>query len=220
MAMSEGSARIGRPAPGAGGPSLRIAIMGSGGVGGYVGSRLAAAGQDVTFIARGDHLAAIREHGLALRSALGGVLIRPAQASDNPAAIGPVDLVIFRGQALRHRGGRHRAHAAARAGLGGGHVTERSRQHRRAGPRARARSRHRRRRAHRRGDRRAGRDPPHRYHGELHVRRARRRPVGAGRRAVGCPAGSQCRSPDQRGDSARHLGQGWRSLRPSPGSPR
>ena len=74
---------------------MRIAVMGSGGVGGYVGGRLAAAGQDVTFVARGAHLAAIREHGLALRSALGDVLIRPAQASDDPAAIGPVDLVIF-----------------------------------------------------------------------------------------------------------------------------
>jgi 2-dehydropantoate 2-reductase len=74
---------------------MRIAVMGSGGVGGYVGGRLAAAGQDVTFVARGTHLAAIRVHGLALRSALGDVLIRPAQASDDPAAIGPVDLVIF-----------------------------------------------------------------------------------------------------------------------------
>jgi 2-dehydropantoate 2-reductase len=69
--------------------------MGSGGVGGYVGGRLAASGQDVTFVARGAHLAAIRERGLALRSALGDVLIRPAPASDDPAAIGPVDLVIF-----------------------------------------------------------------------------------------------------------------------------
>ena len=74
---------------------MRIAIMGSGGVGGYVGGRLAAAGQDVTFLARGAHLAALREHGLALRSALGDVLIRPAQASGDPAAIGPIDLVIF-----------------------------------------------------------------------------------------------------------------------------
>jgi 2-dehydropantoate 2-reductase len=69
--------------------------MGSGGVGGYLGGRLAAGGQDVTFVARGAHLAAIREHGLALRSALGDALIRPAQASDDPATIGPVDLVIF-----------------------------------------------------------------------------------------------------------------------------
>jgi 2-dehydropantoate 2-reductase len=74
---------------------MRIAVMGSGGVGGYVGGRLAAAGRDVTFVARGAHLAAIREHGLALRSSLGDVLVRPAQASDDPAAIGPVDLVIF-----------------------------------------------------------------------------------------------------------------------------
>jgi 2-dehydropantoate 2-reductase len=74
---------------------MRIAVMGSGGVGGYLGGRLAASGQNVTFVARGAHLAAIREHGLALRSALGDVLIRPAQASDDPAAIGPADLVIF-----------------------------------------------------------------------------------------------------------------------------
>ena len=73
---------------------MRIAVMGSGGVGGYVGGRLAAAGQDVTFVARGAHLAAIRERGLALRSALGDALIRPAPASDDPAAIGPVDVVI------------------------------------------------------------------------------------------------------------------------------
>jgi 2-dehydropantoate 2-reductase len=74
---------------------MKLAVMGSGGVGGYLGGRLAAAGQDVTFVARGAHLAAIRAHGLALRSALGDVLIRPAQAADDPGAIGPVDLVIF-----------------------------------------------------------------------------------------------------------------------------
>ena len=74
---------------------MRIAIMGSGGVGGYLGTRLAASGQDVTFVARGAHLAAIQEHGVALRSALGDVLIRPAKASDDPAALGPVHMVIF-----------------------------------------------------------------------------------------------------------------------------
>lgn len=74
---------------------MRIAIMGSGGVGGYVGGRLAAAGEDVTFIARGAHLAAIRAQGLALESTLGDVTIASAQASDDPAAVGPVDLVIF-----------------------------------------------------------------------------------------------------------------------------
>ena len=74
---------------------MRIAVMGSGGVGGYLGARLAASGQDVTFLARGAHLATIREHGLVLRSALGDLLIRPAQVSAEPTAVGPVDIVIF-----------------------------------------------------------------------------------------------------------------------------
>jgi 2-dehydropantoate 2-reductase len=74
---------------------MRIAIMGSGGVGGYLGGRLAASGQDVTFIARGAHLDAIRERGLSIESTQGDVAIRPAQASGDPAAVGPVDLVIF-----------------------------------------------------------------------------------------------------------------------------
>jgi 2-dehydropantoate 2-reductase len=74
---------------------MRIAVMGSGGVGGYLGGRLAAAGQDVTFIARGPHLAAIRDNGLAVHSARGDVVVRPAQATDDPAAVGPVDAVIF-----------------------------------------------------------------------------------------------------------------------------
>ena len=74
---------------------MRIAVMGSGGVGGYIGARLAAAAHDVTFIARGAHFAAIRESGLLLQSAHGDVTVRPAQANADPAAVGPVDLVIF-----------------------------------------------------------------------------------------------------------------------------
>jgi 2-dehydropantoate 2-reductase len=74
---------------------LRIAIMGSGGVGAYVGGRLAAAGQDVTFVARGAHLRAMLEHGLRIRSARGDVIVRPAQATGDPGSVGPVDLVIF-----------------------------------------------------------------------------------------------------------------------------
>ncbi|HEX3208863.1 MAG TPA: 2-dehydropantoate 2-reductase N-terminal domain-containing protein, partial [Geminicoccaceae bacterium] len=57
--------------------------------------RLATSGQDVTFIARGAHLDAIRQRGLRLESALGDITVQPAQASDDPASIGPVDLVIF-----------------------------------------------------------------------------------------------------------------------------
>ena len=74
---------------------MRIAVMGTGGVGGYFGGRLAAAGEDVTFIARGAHLAAIQRDGLKITSALGDATIAPAQASDDAAAIGPVDLVLF-----------------------------------------------------------------------------------------------------------------------------
>ena len=73
----------------------RFAIMGSGAVGGYFGGRLAAAGFDVAFIARGAHLAAIRARGLAIESALGDVCIDPAKATDSTAEVGPVDVVLF-----------------------------------------------------------------------------------------------------------------------------
>jgi len=74
---------------------MRVAIVGSGAVGGYFGAKLARSGQDVTFIARGAHLAAIREHGLRIQSAkLGDFVVRTA-ADDNPAKVGPVDLVLF-----------------------------------------------------------------------------------------------------------------------------
>ncbi len=74
---------------------MKFAIMGAGGVGGYFGGRLAAAGADVTFIARGAHLAAIREHGLRIESANGDAHVQPAEATDDIAAIGPVDFVFF-----------------------------------------------------------------------------------------------------------------------------
>ena len=72
----------------------RLAIMGSGG-GGYFGARLAAAGSDVTFIARGAHLDAIRTVGLRVESPLGDVTLHPAQDTDRPGEIGPVDVVLF-----------------------------------------------------------------------------------------------------------------------------
>ena len=62
---------------------MRIAVMGVGGVGAYFGARLAAAGNDVVFIARGTHLDAIRERGLRVDSVLGDMLIRPAQVSES-----------------------------------------------------------------------------------------------------------------------------------------
>ena len=74
---------------------MRIAIVGAGGVGGYFGGRLAAAGADVAFIARGAHLAALRANGLRIHSPKGDVHIARVTASDDPAAIGPVDVVMF-----------------------------------------------------------------------------------------------------------------------------
>ena len=73
---------------------MNIAIYGAGGLGGYYGARLARAGNDVAFIARGAHLEAIRERGLQVVSPLGDMHLPDPVATDNPADIGPVDLVL------------------------------------------------------------------------------------------------------------------------------
>ncbi len=74
---------------------MRIAIVGAGGIGGIYGAALAKAGADVTFIARGRHLAAMREEGLRIEGDRGETHIRPAQATDDLASIGPVDFTLF-----------------------------------------------------------------------------------------------------------------------------
>jgi 2-dehydropantoate 2-reductase len=74
---------------------MRVTVMGSGGTGGYFGGLLARAGEEVTFIARGAHLAAIRARGLTVHSRLAGNFTVPARATDDPAASGPADLVLF-----------------------------------------------------------------------------------------------------------------------------
>lgn len=74
---------------------MRIAVIGAGGVGGAFGAALAHAGADVTFVARGAHLKAMREQGLRIESPRGNTLLSPTQATDDPAAIGPVDFVMF-----------------------------------------------------------------------------------------------------------------------------
>ena len=74
---------------------MRIAVMGAGGVGGYFGARLAAAGHDVAFVARGRHLAAMRERGLAVKSANGDVHVARPKVTDAPATLGPADVVLF-----------------------------------------------------------------------------------------------------------------------------
>lgn len=74
---------------------MRIAVIGTGGVGGAFGAALAKAGADVTFVARGAHLAAMKANGLKVVSPRGDVHIKPCQATDNPADIGVVDFVLF-----------------------------------------------------------------------------------------------------------------------------
>jgi 2-dehydropantoate 2-reductase len=74
---------------------MKIAVMGSGGVGGYFGARLAQAGCDVSFIARGAHLAALRERGLIVESKLGNFSFPKVRATDDPTALGSVDLVLI-----------------------------------------------------------------------------------------------------------------------------
>src|SRR3954452_24437238 len=74
---------------------MRIAVVGAGGVGGGFGAALAKAGADVTFVARGAHLAAMRENGLRVEGDRGETLVHPVRATDDPASIGPVDIVLF-----------------------------------------------------------------------------------------------------------------------------
>ncbi len=74
---------------------MKIAVMGSGGVGGYFGARLANGGADVTFVARGAHLAAMRERGLAIEGGSADLHLPRVNVVDDPAQIGIVDLVLF-----------------------------------------------------------------------------------------------------------------------------
>ena len=74
---------------------MRIAVVGAGGVGGGFGAALAKAGADVTFIARGAHLAAMKSQGLKVVGGRGETHLVPTKATDDPASIGMVDIVLF-----------------------------------------------------------------------------------------------------------------------------
>ena len=74
---------------------MKIAVMGTGGVGGYFGGLLAKAGEDVTFIARGPHLDAIKRNGLRVESTLSGTFTLHPDTTDDPGAVGPADLVLY-----------------------------------------------------------------------------------------------------------------------------
>jgi len=76
-------------------PPLRIAVVGSGGVGGYFGGRLAAGGSDVTFIARGAHLEALRTSGLRIESPKGDLHLPHVNVTADTASVAPVDVVLF-----------------------------------------------------------------------------------------------------------------------------
>jgi 2-dehydropantoate 2-reductase len=74
---------------------MRIAVVGAGGVGAAFGAALVKAGADVTFIARGAHLAAMKSNGLKIEGGRGETHLQPTQATDDPASVGPVDYVLF-----------------------------------------------------------------------------------------------------------------------------
>jgi 2-dehydropantoate 2-reductase len=74
---------------------MRIAVMAAGAVGGYFGARMAAAGHDVAFIARGAHRDAIRRDGLKIESTLGDLHLKDVNVTDDPKQVGPVDVVLF-----------------------------------------------------------------------------------------------------------------------------
>lgn len=74
---------------------MRIAVIGAGGIGALYGACLARAGNDVTFVARGAHLSAMRANGLKIEGDRGEYLLHPVQATDDPASIGPVDVALF-----------------------------------------------------------------------------------------------------------------------------
>src|SRR6187455_531473 len=74
---------------------MRIAVIGAGGVGGFFGAKLALAGHDVTFVARGAHLDAIRRHGLRVEHEAAPLHVPDAKATDDSASIGPADVTLW-----------------------------------------------------------------------------------------------------------------------------
>jgi len=73
---------------------MKIAIMGAGGIGAYLGALLARAGEDVTLICRGAHLAAIRRDGLQVITREGNFRVPSVRATDDPSSVGPVDVIL------------------------------------------------------------------------------------------------------------------------------
>src|SRR5690606_31544102 len=100
--MRSGAPPFRAPGPGPRNPmarrersDMKIVMFGAGGVGGYFGARLAAAGADVAFVARGAHLAAIRQQGLRITSPKGDAHVTRVRASADPADLGVADVVFL-----------------------------------------------------------------------------------------------------------------------------
>ncbi len=74
---------------------MRIVIMGTGGIGGFFGARLASVGEDVWFVARGNHLEAMNKHGLQIKSTVGSFSVPPGRMTDDVTSIGSADVVLF-----------------------------------------------------------------------------------------------------------------------------
>ena len=74
---------------------MKVAVIGTGAVGGYFGGLLARAGHNVTFVARGAHLAAIKKNGLVVESQLDGTFTVPGQATDDTSELEPQDLSLI-----------------------------------------------------------------------------------------------------------------------------
>ena len=186
---------------------MRIAVIGAGGVGGAFGAALAKAGGDVTFVARGAHLAAMRASGLRVLGPRGDIHLNPTQATDDPASIGPVDFVLFcvklwdvesAGAAIRPLvGHRHGGHPAA----------ERDRRQRAADPHPRQGGRDGRRGADQRHHCRAGRDPSDRHLHASGVRRTGRPPQPARRRLPCAVPERRIQLGEQRRDPHRAVGE-------------
>jgi choline dehydrogenase-like flavoprotein len=84
---------------------MRVAMYGTGGAGGYFGAQLARTGEDVTFVARGQHLKAIQAHGLCVETPAGEIAIQPAKATDDPMQVSQ-ERSRHRARERRYRGSR------------------------------------------------------------------------------------------------------------------
>ena len=128
---------------------MKITVMGPGGVGGYFGARLAAAGNDVTFVARGAHLEAMQTHGLRLDSEIGALHLNPVKVVADAREIPAADAIIFAVKMRDTESAAREPDTAGRQGRDGLHLPERRgerrahRQDRRRGQRGAGRGAHR-----------------------------------------------------------------------------